>query len=146
MRHVDERDPELLLDRLQLDLECLAQLCIERAEWFVEQQDRRVEDERPRKRNALLLPAGELRRTPLSEPSEPDRFEHRLYALARLLPLHMPPAQPEGDIVEDVEVWEERIALEDGVDLPLVRRRRRHVDPVEQDPAAVGPFEPGDQA
>ena len=68
-----------------------------------------------------------------------------LHALARLLPLHVPPAQPEGDVVEDVEVREERIALEDRVDLPLVRRRRRHVDPVEQDLAAVGPFEARDQ-
>ena len=53
--------------------------------------------------------------------------------------------QPERDVVEDVEVGEERVALEDGVDLAAVRRRRRHVVAVEQDLPVVRTFEAGDQ-
>ena len=39
---VEERDPDLALDRLQLDLHLLAQLQVERAERLVEQQHRRA--------------------------------------------------------------------------------------------------------
>ena len=38
VRHVDERDPDVALDVLQLDLQALAQLQVERAERLVEQQ------------------------------------------------------------------------------------------------------------
>ena len=40
--HVDERDPDLLLDPLQLDLHLLAELEVERAERLVEQEDGRA--------------------------------------------------------------------------------------------------------
>ena len=62
VRDVDERDPELLLDPLQLDLELLAQLEVERAERLVEQERLRPVDDRARERDALALAAGELRR------------------------------------------------------------------------------------
>ena len=60
--HVDERDPDLLLERLQLDLERLSQLGVEGAERLVEEQHRGLQDERPRERDALLLAARHLRR------------------------------------------------------------------------------------
>ena len=62
VRDEHEGDPELGLQRLQLDLEVLAQPGVERAERLVEQQHARPEHERPRERDALLLAAGELRR------------------------------------------------------------------------------------
>ena len=42
VRHVDERDADVLLDALELDLELLAQLEVERAQRLVEQQHRRA--------------------------------------------------------------------------------------------------------
>ena len=54
--------------------------------------------------------------------------------------------EAEGDIGLDVEVREQRIALEHHVDRPPVRRHRREIDPVENDPAGVRPLEAGDQA
>ena len=57
---VDERDPDLALDLLELDLHLLAQLQVERAERLVEQQHRRPVDERAGQRDALALPAREL--------------------------------------------------------------------------------------
>ena len=56
----DERDPDLVLDRLQLDLHLLAQLQVEGAERLVEQQHLRTVDERAGQRDALALTAGEL--------------------------------------------------------------------------------------
>src|SRR5918994_6015711 len=55
-------------------------------------------------------------------------------------------AQPEGDVVGHAQEREQRVALEHGVDLALVRRGPDHVDPVEQDAPVGGLLEPGDQA
>ena len=62
VRHVDERDADLLLQRLQLDLQPLAELGVEGAERLVQQQHGGVQDQRARERDALLLAARELRR------------------------------------------------------------------------------------
>ena len=66
VRDVHERDPDVLLDPLELDLELLAQAQVERAERLVEQQRPRPVDERAGERDALLLAAGELRRLALA--------------------------------------------------------------------------------
>ena len=58
----DEGDADVRLERLQLDLQVLAQARVERAERLVEQQHARREDEGAGERDALLLAAGELRR------------------------------------------------------------------------------------
>ena len=76
--HVDERDPDLLLDRLELDLHLLAELQVEGAERFVEEQDPRPVDERPGEGDALALAAGQLaglarRRSPRGGPSRAPR-------------------------------------------------------------------------
>ena len=125
MRDVDERDADLVLDALQLELHLLAQLQVERAERLVEQQHARMVDERPRERDALLLAARELARLPLLEQAEPDELERVAHALLQLAAAQLLAAQPEGDVLEDREVREERVRLEHGVDVALVRRQRR---------------------
>ena len=60
MGHVDERDPDLLLDRLQLDLHLLAELQVEGAERLVEEQDPRPVHERPGEGDPLALAARQL--------------------------------------------------------------------------------------
>jgi hypothetical protein len=45
-----------------------------------------------------------------------------------------------------VEMREERVALEDGVDRPLVRRALRDIDPVEEDLAVGRLLEPAQHA
>ena len=62
MRHVHERDADVVLDALELDLQLTAQAQVERAERLVEEQRARVVHERARERDALLLAAGELLR------------------------------------------------------------------------------------
>ena len=58
----DERDADLALDPLELELHLLAQLEVERAERLVEQQHVRLVDDRAGERDALALSAGELDR------------------------------------------------------------------------------------
>ena len=66
VRHVDEGHAELAVQLLELDLHVLAQLLVERAERLVHQHELRLEDQRPRQRDALLLAARELRRVGVS--------------------------------------------------------------------------------
>ena len=61
VRHVDRRDAEPVLQLAQLDAHVGAQLGVEVRERLVEQQHRGLEHEGARQRDALLLPAGELR-------------------------------------------------------------------------------------
>ena len=81
-----------------------AKLQIERAERLVEQEHRGFVDQRARHSNALTLPAGQLARIALFVSFKPHQSECRLY-LAIYLPfrrfLH---AQPECDVIVDIQV------------------------------------------
>ena len=84
-----ERDADVALDPLELDLHLLAQLEVERAQRLVEQQHRGPVDERPRKRDALPLAARELRGRALRRVGEPhhgQRLRHALLALGARRP------------------------------------------------------------
>ena len=133
VRDVDEGDANVVLDRLQLQLHLLAQLEVESAERLVEEQHPRFVHERPGERDPLLLPARELARLALLHPGEAHEAEDLDHAAADVAAAHAPPAEPEGDVLEDREVREERIRLEDGVHVALVRRQRRNVDAAELD-------------
>ena len=63
---VDRGDAELALDAAELELHLLAQLAVERGERLVEQQEVRLEHQRPGDRHALLLAAGELVDAPVA--------------------------------------------------------------------------------
>ena len=127
--------PTSSLQRGQVVLQLLAQLGVERAERLVEQQHRRLQDQRPGQRHALLLAARQLRRPPLLEPAEAhelDRPPDAALALGASEPVAVaPPPQAVGDVVGDAEVREQRVRLEHRVDRPAVRaacrrgRRRR---------------------
>src|SRR5207302_7160763 len=59
---------------------------------------------------------------------------------------HLADAQPEGHVLEHFVVRKQRVVLEDRVDVALVGRQRRHVLVLEQQLAAVGLLEAGDDA
>ena len=120
--HVDERDPDLLLERLQLELHLLAKLQVERAERLVEEQDGRPVDEGPGQRDALLLPAGQLPGPASLVAREPDQLERLARSPPLLLLLIALLAQAVADVLGDVHVREQRVVLEDGVDAAPVRR------------------------
>ena len=109
MRHVHERDPDLALQPLELDLHLLAQLEVERAERLVEEEHGRSVHERPRDRDPLLLAAREfvgLTRRVLAEMNELEGFGHS--------PLDIPPVRAgflrsERHVVVDGEVREQRV-------------------------------------
>ena len=122
-----------MLDALQLELHLLAQLEVEGTERLVEEKHARPVHERPRERDPLLLPARELPRLAPLEPGKADELERFDDAAAEIALVHAATPETEGDVLEDREVREERIRLEDGVHVALVRRQWRNVDAAELD-------------
>ena len=148
MRDVHERDADLVLQRSQIVLQLLAQLGVERAERLVEEQHRRLQDERPCQRHALLLAARQLRGTSLLEPTEADELDRPPHAAVALgAPESVavaPPSQAVGDVVGDAQVREQRVRLEHRVDGPAMRWRVDEIDPVEANAPARRLFETAD--
>ena len=129
----DERDPDLALDPLELELHRLAEFEVECRQRFVEQERARHVDQRTRQRDPLLLPSGQLRRATAGEVAEADHLEHVDRPPTGLARRHLLRAQPERHVVEHRHVREQRVLLEHRVDVALVRRHVRHVDALEHD-------------
>ena len=76
VRDEDDGRAERLPDREQLEVQPLARHLVERAERLVHQQQRRLERERARDRDALLHAARQLPRMVVAEGAELDEVEH----------------------------------------------------------------------
>src|SRR5439155_24340673 len=122
----------------------LAELQVERAERLVEEEHARLADEGPGERHPLPLPARELPRLAILEPFQLDEAQHLEHTPADRAALHALAPEPERDVLEDREVREERVALEDRVDVTPVRRQPRHVAVAEQDRPLARLLEPPD--
>jgi hypothetical protein len=144
--HVDERDPDFLLEGLELDLQTFAELRVEGTERLVEQEHRGVEDQGASEGDALLLASRELRGPPRAEAGERDQLERATDLIAHLLFGHVLVLEAERNVLLDREVREQRVVLEDGVHVSLVRWRLCHIDAIEQDLTLRWSLEPGDHA
>ena len=134
--HIDECDPHGLLNALQLVLHVLAQTQIERTQRLVKQQHLRAVDQRARNGHALLLTAGKGSDLPVLKALEGHDLQHLRHALVDLLFAQLGNAQAEGDVVIDIEVREQSVALEHRVDLSLVGGNLIDAFSAEQDVAA----------
>src|SRR5205814_1245764 len=124
----------------------LPQLQVERAERLVEQKDTRIVHERSGKGYALLLATRQLARPSRSEPAELDELQDPLDTPTELLSLDAAPAEPEGDVLEERKMRKERVALEDGVDVALIRRNARYIGVAEENRPRRRLFEAADHA
>ena len=133
--------------RAQLVAQGPAQRHVERGERLVEQEQRGVDGERAAERHALALTARELGGSPRFEAAEAeplDDFRHLpLPRGTRLV------AQTEPDVLRDVEMRKQRVALEDVADAAPLRRQIgagggvEEDTVVEHDAAGVGAHEAG---
>ena len=144
MGHVDERDADLLLDGLELDLHLLAELQVERPERLVEEQDARPVDERSREGDALPLTARQLARLAALVALQPDHPERIGDACRALCLGHLAHHQAVGHVVTDRHVREQGVILEHRVHVAIERGHGRHVLAVHQDPAFARQLEAGD--
>jgi hypothetical protein len=142
----DEGDAEPVLQVGEFKAQLLAQLGIERRERLVEEEDTRPLGDCAGERHALALPAGKLIRHPGLKAVELHLRQGLVHAGTALGGRQAVHAQPIFDVAPDAHVREDRIALEDHVDRPPVRRLAGHVLPVDQDLPARGRLEPGQHA
>ncbi|MNS98422.1 hypothetical protein D3C72_1327880 [compost metagenome] len=112
MGDVDEGDAERGLQLLQFGAHADFEERIERRKRLVQQQRLGIGDERTRQRHALLLPTGKLGRTPVGIGLKLHQLQH----LKRLRPasflVHTLHLEAEGDIVDEIEMWKQRVGLE----------------------------------
>jgi hypothetical protein len=135
-----------VLDALELELHVLAQLDVERAQRLVQEQRRRPVDQRPGERHPLLLPAGELRRTPPLVALQRDHAQHLPHPRAPLALGHALEPRPERDVVLHGHVREQRVVLEHEVHVAPVGGHVADVLTAQQHASARGRLEPRDQA
>ena len=143
---VNERDVKALLDALELDLHILAQLQVQRAQRLVQQKHLRMVHKRPRDGHALLLPAGERGRVAPLVALQAHQLQHLQAAGADLFFVQLLQPQAERHVLEHVQVREQRVFLEHGVDLPFVRRQARDVPARKKNIARSRLHEPSDDA
>ena len=135
VRDMDEGDAETELQTTQFGAHAHAQKRIERGQRLVEQQYLRLSDQRARQRDALLLPARQLRGNALRVGLHRDELQelHRLLTPRRLVDAaHL---QGEGDIVEAGQMRKQRVALEHHRRAALGGRQVRHVGRADQNVA-----------
>src|SRR5690606_10257213 len=129
----DEGEFQLLVQALDLLLEALPELAVERAERLVEQQYGGREDHGPGQGDPLLLAARQLVGAAAAHAREVDQPQRLLHPPGDLRLRHLPLAQREGDVLRDRHVREERVVLEDHAEVAAVRRQRRDVAPAQPD-------------
>ncbi|EGF32131.1 hypothetical protein IMCC9480_2880 [Oxalobacteraceae bacterium IMCC9480] len=130
----------------------LAQLGVEVRQRFVEQNHRRVVDQRAGDGDALLLAAGKLMREAFAEMPEPELRQHFLDLGGDVATVHFPQLQAIGDIVEHGLVRPQRVRLEHQSEVALFGRHLDAAGTIEDaaladvDGAGLRAFESGDGA
>ena len=146
MGDVDRGEAELLLQLPDLNTHLHAELRVEVTERLVEEHEIRLDDHRTGEGYTLTLSAGHLLRQALLEAVEVDRVEHLHDALLDLCLRQIATTQAERDVLEDVHVREQRVALEHEAEVPLMQRHMGVVLSVEEEVALHRLREAADQA
>ena len=121
-----EGDPDLLLESAQLHLHLFAQSLVQCAQGLVQQQHLGLLDQRPRERDPLPLPSGELIGASFSESFQLDEREGARDHLVELCLGKLLPAQTVGQVLPHVQMRKDGVALKHHVHRPAIRRHRRH--------------------
>ena len=127
MGHKNKGNTCFSLKPLQLKLHLLTQLEIQRTQRLVEQQNLGLWRQRPRKRNALLLPARDLPGLAVRHLSHFDELHHLFDCR---LNLSLRPAKhfkPKANILGNRQMWKKRITLKHSIHGPLVRRQIQQI-------------------
>src|SRR5262249_16034596 len=119
---------------------------VECTQRLVTQQHGRMDHDRARQRDALLLDARKLGGLALLKAGEGDMGQGGGHALIDLAPLHPAHAQPEGNVLGDGAMGKERVGLKDHAHVAPVRGHSRHVATADQDAPLIGRLKTGDEA
>src|SRR5580692_6930901 len=144
MRDIDEGDAQAAVQALDLQLQILTQLLVERAERLVHQQHGWIEDDRTRDRDALLLAAGELLGKARLVAGELDEIEHTPDMLVDLWLWHAALPEREADVLRHRQMRKQGVVLEHHADVAPIGRGVRHHRAADQDVARRRLLEAGD--
>ena len=139
-------DADLELDAPDLVAQLGADLGVQRRERLVEQEDLRLDRERPGERHPLLLAARELVRVAAGLVAEADQLEEPVGGRRRSVAADPAQPQAEGDVLARGHVREQAVGLKHHAHVAPVRRHVGDVVAVEQDPAGVEPLQAGKRA
>ena len=128
----DEGNAYFLLNVFQFPLHFLAQLEVQRTQRFIQQQNLRLIDQCAGDGNTLLLSAGHLVDTAFFKAAQTYQTQHTLDLLFNDVFGLFFQIQTKGNVVIDIEMGEQRVFLEYGVDLTLVRRQAGNILSVKQ--------------
>src|SRR5262249_16889429 len=119
---------------------------VEIGERLVQQQQRRLDHQRARQGNTLLLTAGEVVWMPAMEIAELDHVDHGIDLGPRGGGAAAAHLQAKTDVLPDRHVRKQRVILEHHADIAPLRRQPRHILLTETDAAASRDFETRDAA
>ena len=119
---VDGGDAEPLVQLRERGAHADAELSVEVRERLVEQERLGLANDRPAHRDALSLPARELRRAPVEQGRQPEQFGDLVDAPRDLGLLGPPSFQPITQVLAHAHVGVERVGLEDHCDVAILRR------------------------
>src|SRR6476620_137799 len=130
MGHEDEGRAQFLMEALHLVLHRAAHVLVERGEGLVEQQNGRLEHERARQGDTLLLAARKSCRNFVAMARETDPLDDGANAAAYLAARNLANAQGKRDVLLDRHMWKQRIALKHHAKRAFLRRDVGDVDAV----------------
>ncbi len=145
VRDVHHRHSELLLQLADLGAHALAQLRIEVRQRLVHQAYRRLGDDRPAERDALLLAARELRRLARQKFGDAEKVGDAGEPLLHVRRDDVAHSQAEHDVLADRQMRKQRVRLEHHRDVALRGREMGDVASADQDAAVVSGFQSRDQ-
>ena len=147
MRHIQKRRPQIRLNPLQLDPQISAQLCIQRAERLVHQENRRATHQRPPNRHPLHFAARQVGGLVVQLVRYAQNLGH-LRHFAGNLGLgcaQYRTAQRKGQIFAHGQMRVKRILLEHHRDIPFGRTVAQDRAAIDRNIPGIGGFQPGNQ-
>ncbi len=145
MGHEHGSDADPANDVADLAPRPFAECRVEVGQRLVEQEHARLGGQRPRQRDPLLLPAGELPDAAQAVPLEIHQGERPVHPAVEVGSTHPERLEPKRHVGADVEVREERVVLEHHPEAPGHRRDAGHIVTLDQDPTLIRRLEPGEQ-
>ena len=142
----DRGDPHAALNDGELRAHMDTQLCVQVGQRLVEQQDARLEYQRPRQGDALLLTSRKLGRITAAQRGQSDQLERRLDTSGDLVARPAAHLQAKRDVVPHGHVRPQRVALEDHRRWPALGRLFENADAVDAHVARVRLEESADHA
>ena len=122
MCNVNESDAEFSLHLLKLDLHLLTHLEVQCSQRLVQKKDPRAVNDGSCDGNSLHLSAGELVDISLAIVIKSYCFQRLVNSLLDLLFIYLLDLESECHVIKNIEVREQSISLEYGVDVALIGR------------------------